>query len=47
MKVEEFKEKLKTLNMSLHGDLDAEKTAHVCALLDNILIQWEMTKVFY
>lgn len=31
LKVEEMMKKLKTENLALHGDLVAEKTAHVCA----------------
>lgn len=35
-RVEEMMEKLKTKNLSLHGELDAEWTAHTRILMDNI-----------
>lgn len=45
MKAKEMMGKLETGNLTLHGDLVAEKAAHAPALLDNGCLQGDMTMV--
>lgn len=44
VKIEDMMEKLKTKSLSLHGELVAERTAHACALIDNICLQQDKKK---
>lgn len=43
-KVREMIERLKTENLSLHGDSVAERVVNACALVDNTRLQQERKK---